>query len=77
MDPEIGDGAISNCEGIGSQMGERGGGGGLLQGAARIPHPFPYIYNMRLYLIPLPCPCIRFQRILARRHGVRTDDATY
>ena len=27
MDPEIGDGAISNCEGIGSQMGERGGGG--------------------------------------------------
>ena len=28
MDPEIGDGAISNCEGIGSQMGERGGGGG-------------------------------------------------
>ena len=49
MDPEIGDGAISNCEGIGSQMGERGGGGGYTKAQ------LVYRIHFHIYII---CVCI-------------------
>ena len=47
MDPEIGDGAISNCEGIGSQMGERGGGGG---GGGATPRRSSYTASISIYI---------------------------